>query len=983
MTQNNSRLKSILENGFDWNDELVCSPLMSDGGIILLPYDLNQEDENHDDKQSTCVSYIESISKPNKIFFITTTEWAMTIIPLIHSYKQIDSIFILSEKTIDVQYDGIYNKIIGSYNNEEQLIDSIREQILLERQQHLSFSFYNQHQKSIRDLSKESASFLWLILFKDIIIRMRSENSHEQAKQELVDQLKQIYRNNRTQLKLITHFNQTYKRTNSEPIRWYTGKPFLHKQINRALRTEDIQMLHTFRYIISDISNCLADEFEYTKAFIDQVILYRGLQVTNDELEKLKNNIGKMISMNGFMSTSRSRDIALTFAGKSTTNKQSIMFEIECDVNKLQNNSVIFADITRLSDISEESEILFDIGATFIMKTVSYDNELNVWIFKLEATDEAAKISQFYLERNKQFIENTSVTLTFGILLHMMGKYQQALDYFQSLLDDNKEDKAFIQFSIGIAKFELGNYQEAFECLEFSRMEFETRQPPQFLPEIYTHIGYILNHMGHHDKALKVHFECLTYAEKRAKYDPLYIATCLGRIGNVYLNKCEYDLAMNYYMRSKDLLPTCCPSDHVEYGRILGNIGSVYYLTGDMKQALTYYELALNILEKSLVSDNKEIIAILNNLGNIKRDQGDYNTALRYFKQCLAIEIQIFPEDHPDIASTFNQIGSIFYFQENYEECLRNYYKAFEIHSYLKNYTHMDYAITLYNIGYTFAKFRKELETAMNYAQQAFQIIKHNELMMTNTGGKCLLLIGSIFHLQSNEEQALEFVLNAIQILKAVYDSQQHSDIALCLTELGDIYLSKNMFDLALESHKEALIIREHFLSKNTPIDKDFISSYHKDVADCLTNIANVYFRMKEVVFALNYCRKSLAMRQIYYQSTDYEKLIIETKSIAQALSSLEKWDDALTCYLQIDPIISNNEEKTLNLSNIGQCYRAKKDYSIALNYYKEALEIVSTMDISNVNTATASRVIKEDMMEMVCECVMKVFIEHGHHFYI
>jgi tetratricopeptide (TPR) repeat protein len=981
MAENNSSLKSVLENVFHWNVELTSSLLISNGAIVLLPYELDDQDESHTDKQSACVSYIESISKPNKIFFITTNKWALNIIPLIHHYRQIDCIFILSNTEEYLEYDQIYYKIIGFFSDEKQLIDSIHEQIVLERQQYLSFSFYNQHQKSTRDLSKESASFLWLILFKDIIVRMRLENNHEQAKQELIEQLKQLYRNNRTQLKLIEHFNQTYKTTDNEPLRWYTGKPFLHKQINRALRTEDIQMLHIFRYIISDISACLKLEFEFIKEYVDQIILYRGLRVSNEELDKLKKNIGKMISTNGFLSTSRSRTVALIFAGKTTADKQSVLFEIECNLNELQNDSVIFADISRFSEIRDEGEILFDIGATFIMETISYDNDLSVWLLKLKATDEAAKISQFYLERNKQFIENTSVTLTFGILLHIMGQYNQALDYFQSLLDNSKEDKAFIQFSIGIAKFELGKYLEAFECLEYARTTFESRQPPRFLPEIYTHIGYILSRMGNHDKALQVHLNCLTFAEKRVKNDPQYIATCLGRIGNVYFDKCEYDLAMNYYMKSNILLSTCCPSDYVEYGKNLVNIGSVHYSKCDLDQAWTYYEQGFNILEKCLVSDHTQTIAVLNNLGNVRRDQGDYSAALKYFNQCLLVEMHLFPEGHLDIASTLNQIGALLYLQENFDESLEKYFKALEIQIKFNGNTHLDYAMTLYNIGYTYAKVGKELDTAMNYAQQTLQIIEHNQSMTTSTGGKCLLLVGSIHHLQSNDDQALDFVLNALRILKDVYGSQQHPDIALCLTELGDIYLSKNMFSSALQSHKDALTIHEHFVPTDTPIDKKFSSSRHKDVADSLINIANVYFHMNEIEPALNFCQKSLTIKKAYYHPVDYDKLIVEMKSVAQALSRLEKWDDALTCYLQIDTMVASDEEKTLNLSNIGQCYRAKKNYFIALEYYRQALAIVSTVDISNSSATIASTTIKQDINEMICECAIKVFIEHGHHF--
>ncbi|CAF1142875.1 unnamed protein product [Didymodactylos carnosus] len=256
----------------------------------------------------------------------------------------------------------------------------------------------------------------------DVLVRIPPNNDSNQAKQEIIEQLKQRYRNNRTQLKLIEHFYQTYKSTDNEPIRWYTGKPFLYKQINRALRTEDIQMLRTFRYIISDISRCLKQEFEYIKEFVGQITLYRGLRVSNEELNKLKENVGKMISTNGFLSTSRSRAVALVFAGKLTTDKQSVLFEIECNLNELQNDAVIFADIARFSEIPNEEEVLFDIGAAFFMESVCYDNELNVWLFKLRAVDEAAQIAEVYLERNNEFIENDGSVSASTLLFSTIAK---------------------------------------------------------------------------------------------------------------------------------------------------------------------------------------------------------------------------------------------------------------------------------------------------------------------------------------------------------------------------------------------------------------------------------------------------------------------------------------------------------------------------------------------------------------------------------
>lgn len=64
---------------------------------------------------------------------------------------------------------------------------SIDENIDLAIKQVDSFKFYEQHQRSTRDLSRESDSFLWWRLFKDLILKLPHD---EQAKQEMIDKLK-------------------------------------------------------------------------------------------------------------------------------------------------------------------------------------------------------------------------------------------------------------------------------------------------------------------------------------------------------------------------------------------------------------------------------------------------------------------------------------------------------------------------------------------------------------------------------------------------------------------------------------------------------------------------------------------------------------------------------------------------------------------------------------------------------------------------
>ncbi|CAF3947148.1 unnamed protein product, partial [Rotaria sordida] len=174
---------------------------------------------------------------------------AIEILPAINSLRQLDSVFIYSIEEKDENFLDKYSKIIGIFDQQIDLFRSIEENTDLAIKQVESFKFYEKNQKSTRELSKESGSFLWLRLFKDIVLKLPHD---EQSKQEMIEKLNEIYRNNNRQLKLIGNFKNEYK--SEDAIQWYTGQPFLYKQLNRALCTEDIELLYKFRYFISDLS---------------------------------------------------------------------------------------------------------------------------------------------------------------------------------------------------------------------------------------------------------------------------------------------------------------------------------------------------------------------------------------------------------------------------------------------------------------------------------------------------------------------------------------------------------------------------------------------------------------------------------------------------------------------------------------------------------------------------------------------------------
>ena len=246
----------------------------------------------------TGIQFIQSANK-EKIFLITSGSNASPLLPSISGLPQIDSIFIFCVK-ID-RYQHLTNgcsKIISVYNDLSALCVAIEEQINLFDKQLQAFSFFDQNQKAVKDLSKQSAEFLWFQLFRHVILRLPQ---NQQAKQQMISICRDYYRGNTEELELIDQFQREYRA--DEAIRWYSKKSFVYRLVNKALRAEDIEQLYTFRFFIGDLSDSLAREHEKILSSEERILtLYRGAKLDREEFDKLKQNQGRLISTNGNLS---------------------------------------------------------------------------------------------------------------------------------------------------------------------------------------------------------------------------------------------------------------------------------------------------------------------------------------------------------------------------------------------------------------------------------------------------------------------------------------------------------------------------------------------------------------------------------------------------------------------------------------------------------------------------------------------------------
>lgn len=161
-----------------------------------------------------------------KIFLVVDSEPTTTLLASLDSLSQVDSLFVYSS-TSNAQpgnnsMEG--NRITSRCNNDQTLVNAIRESCEGVEKQTAAFSLYDQKEKTTRDLSKEAGSFLFFQMFKTVLLHMPKT---AESKQMMLSKCRDYYRGNSKELANIAEFDSAYESTDA--IQWYTKQSFVYK----------------------------------------------------------------------------------------------------------------------------------------------------------------------------------------------------------------------------------------------------------------------------------------------------------------------------------------------------------------------------------------------------------------------------------------------------------------------------------------------------------------------------------------------------------------------------------------------------------------------------------------------------------------------------------------------------------------------------------------------------------------------------------
>ncbi|CAF3118066.1 unnamed protein product [Rotaria socialis] len=565
-----------------------------------------------------CEQFIRSLSDDDCIVFIADVPLGQQIIPRIHQLQQVLAIYIYStEIQSNESWFRQFRKFRGICSQLNQLATSIpsryRRRPRRETDDLFSFDILSTDDNQEKSTAELDGHFIHSQLLIEALQKMKSTSTAIEEFIRFCQDQKDIKDQN-CYLKLVHEFQNEY--SSDKSVWWYTRDSFVYRMLNKALRELKENQWSSPGYV------------------------YRGQSLSKYELKRLQQSVGKLVSINSLLSTTRYRDVTEVYVG-NTDGLEKVLFIIY--VNPLIDGIKPFADITFLSDFPQEGEILFILGSIFQIESVQI-GEYRVWLIELKLCsdhDEALKTIFNYLRRESSRCELDLLAL--GNLLHDMGKFEDSKNYYNrclKLLPPNDHVwKPYCYYLLGLVATENGDDKCALDLLSKSlnirRQTLKSSDPS--IADTLTAIARVHYNSCNFGQALQLYREALAIFQQAFGDDDLTSAMTYTNIGVVCKEQKLYFDALNYHEKAREIRLKNLPPGHFRFGTSWNNMGEVYQRLGEYGTALKYYKRALEIYKRSLPPEHIEIAIVLVNKGSIKEEKVDLRTALPFYKQALNI----------------------------------------------------------------------------------------------------------------------------------------------------------------------------------------------------------------------------------------------------------------------------------------------------------------------------------------------------------
>ena len=325
-------------------------------------------------------------------------------------------------------------------------------------------------QRSFCYPSTEELKFILFQSFIEVLLGITYDNEDE--KNEALERMWTSFREDLdyqtdlTYLQSVEAYRRTYSQATS--IETYTRASFFFRAVNKAFRYEDLEKIFDFQPFIAHIHQQLQNLRiqQRSQTTSSQQMFRRGKKLPASVLQQLEDNKGKLVSINGFLSTTAQDDVADLYAGTGANRPgyQSVIFEISVD--HTIDIKRPYADICTFSAIPADEEVLFFMGFVWRIEAVDREDGQPIKVKLKLSSDMDPAITERFNE-----LADQCTFFRLGKILHELGEYKKAINFYHCMFNSQPElsDKkvlANIHYHMAISAFEDGSYPQALERIQ-------------------------------------------------------------------------------------------------------------------------------------------------------------------------------------------------------------------------------------------------------------------------------------------------------------------------------------------------------------------------------------------------------------------------------------------------------------------------------------------------------------------------------------
>lgn len=366
---------------------------------------------------------------------------------------------------------------------------------------------------------------------------------------------------------------------------------------------------------------------------------------------------------------------------------------------------------------------------------------------------------------------------------------KESLDWYNRDKSSYSAEIAEISMNLGELYLFIGEYEAANQFLHVAREIYSKNIEKNecALSWTYALLGYNFRALENYEqaeihltKSLSLHKEC-RYLSKKARI--------LAYLGNVHRNLGNFDTALNFLIRSNNLIIDTFGEDHFRKYWIDNYLGQVYLCQGKYLKAIKFLEnSALNYMKQFGSSDSRTMWSYTW-LGSLKGSLGQYEEAKDILKKSYDRFTKLYPSKHLMIAWCANLLGNIYRQLGDYHLAMHYLEEAQEIFSTELGKKSIKGAWNLLNLGLLYRD-QNELGKAEKNLEEAFNIYSEKNGSEHKRTAEAMAELGYIKFLQGHLDEGEKMIKEALRIMTKI-DHSNRFTMLLKLAEINKDKLSK------------------------------------------------------------------------------------------------------------------------------------------------------------------------------------------------